>query len=57
MRLGKIVLRAALLGTVMIAVSACGQFQVPELAKVFQENQAAKKVKRDGMGNPVLPKS
>ncbi|MBT4016528.1 MAG: hypothetical protein HOE62_01160 [Alphaproteobacteria bacterium] len=57
MRLGKIVVRAALLGTLVIAVSACGQFQVPELGKVFQENQAAKKVKRDGMGNPVLPKS
>jgi hypothetical protein len=57
MRLGKIVLRAALLGTVMIAVSACGHFKVPEFSKILLEPQTVEKIKRDGLGNPILPKS
>jgi hypothetical protein len=46
-----------IVGAVVLAVSGCAQMELTDLKTVFIDKQAAQKVKRDGLGNPLIPKS
>jgi hypothetical protein len=57
MLLSPVVRRLLLAGVITALVSGCASFEMPEPAEFFKTDETGGKVKRDGMGNPVLPKS
>ena len=54
---GRAALRVVLAGFVLGAVSGCADISFPGFGKVFSEDHARGPVKRDELGNPILPKN
>ncbi|MBT3787935.1 MAG: hypothetical protein HN725_09945 [Alphaproteobacteria bacterium] len=57
MLLSPVVRRLLIAGMIATFVSGCANFEMPEPAEFFKTDNTGGKVKRDGMGNPVLTKS